>query len=304
MVLTGTYRLNTALSNNPRNVADQATRRLNYNQRQSVYDNLIRRLMPPETISIERRGNSVTLASTRSPQVTFDVDARERVETYPNGRTSRVRASFSGDQLTVVSNGDRACSRPLSVVPVPGDVVGRRQPVKLTSHLCPGLLGAIIEPVIAHESVYEPPLLEHHPRVHLSRLVAIEALLQLIGSGLEIGDQFVDIVFSFCVIETAAVKRVRQQVAETVCPRFKLPDELSHVCVAVAICALTLRLRPGHQTEARERTDNHHSDYSFYFLHYFFFLLKSFVMPRPAKQRDQPHYFLKQSCPRCLSMGE
>jgi hypothetical protein len=107
-MLTGTFRLNAATSNNPRTVADNAIRSLNYNQRQRVYDNLVNRLTPPEMISIERHSNSVTLASTRSPQVTFDVDGREHMETYPNGRSSQVRASFFGNQLKVVSNGDRA----------------------------------------------------------------------------------------------------------------------------------------------------------------------------------------------------
>lgn len=67
-MLTGTYRLNATMSNDPRRVAEDATRRLGYNQRQRIYDNLINRLTPPETIAIERRGQSVTLASTRSPQ--------------------------------------------------------------------------------------------------------------------------------------------------------------------------------------------------------------------------------------------
>lgn len=122
-MLTGTFRLNAAMSNDPRNVADNATRYLSYTQRQRVYDNLVNRLTPPEMLSIERRGQSVTLASTRSPQVTFDVDGRERMETYPNGRASRVRANFYGGQLTVVSNGDRANDFTATFVPVNG---GRR----------------------------------------------------------------------------------------------------------------------------------------------------------------------------------
>jgi hypothetical protein len=117
-MLTGTYRLNTAMSNEPRTVAETATGSLNYNQRQRVYDNLVRRLTPPDMLSIERRGQSVTLASTRSPQVTFDVDGRERVETYPNGRTSRVRADFSGNQLKVIANGDRANDFTATFMPV------------------------------------------------------------------------------------------------------------------------------------------------------------------------------------------
>ncbi|MBD0373493.1 MAG: hypothetical protein ICV60_21850 [Pyrinomonadaceae bacterium] len=117
-MLTGTFRLNSAISNDPRNIADNATRYLSYNQRQRVYDNLVNRLTPPEMLSIERRGAQVTLASTRSPQVTFEVDGRERAETYPNGRASRVRANFSASQLVVVSNGDRANDFTATFMPV------------------------------------------------------------------------------------------------------------------------------------------------------------------------------------------
>lgn len=106
-MLTGTFRLNTMMSDNPRIVADNATRNSGYLDRQTIYNNLVNRLTPPEIIAIERRGNMVMLASSRTPQVSFDVDGRERVETYPDGRTTRVRANFSGSALKVVSNGDR-----------------------------------------------------------------------------------------------------------------------------------------------------------------------------------------------------
>ena len=117
-MLTGTYRLNAITSNNPRTVADNATRSLPYNQRQNISENLINRLTPPEMLSIERRGSTVMLASTRSPQVTLDVDGREHAETYPNGRASSVRASFSGNQLMVVSNGDRANDFTVTFMPM------------------------------------------------------------------------------------------------------------------------------------------------------------------------------------------
>jgi hypothetical protein len=107
-MLTGTFRLNRARSNNPQTVADNATRSLPYSERQLVHNNIIDKLTPPEMIAVERRGASVTLASSRTPQVTFDVDGRERTETYPNGRVSRVVASFNGGMLKVVSNGDQA----------------------------------------------------------------------------------------------------------------------------------------------------------------------------------------------------
>ena len=106
--LTGTYRLDTSRSADVRQAADNATRSLPVSQRQRVYDSLVRRLDPPETLAIERRGSSVTIASSRAPQISFVADGREHVETTPNGRTVRVRASFSGDQLNIVRTGDRA----------------------------------------------------------------------------------------------------------------------------------------------------------------------------------------------------
>lgn len=117
-LITGTFRLNTTTGNNARTVAQNATRNLNYNERQRVYNNLVARLEAPEMIAIERRGNNIALASTRSPQVTFDVDGRERVETYPNGRASRVRATFNNERLTVMSNGDRVNDFTATFMPI------------------------------------------------------------------------------------------------------------------------------------------------------------------------------------------
>jgi hypothetical protein len=106
--LTGTFRLDTSRSANVQQAADNATRNLPASRRQRVYDSLIRRLDPPETLAIERRGSNVTIASTRAPRISFLADGREHVETTPSGRTVRVRASFSGDQLNITRTGDRA----------------------------------------------------------------------------------------------------------------------------------------------------------------------------------------------------
>jgi uncharacterized protein YcfJ len=105
--LTGTYRINSSQGDNARNAVDAATRNLSLAERQRVYDVLLRRLDPPQMLAIDRRGNSVTIASTRAPQINFVADGREQVETAANGRTVRVRASFSGDTLNVVRSGDR-----------------------------------------------------------------------------------------------------------------------------------------------------------------------------------------------------
>lgn len=106
--LTGTFRLNTSRGDDARRVVDEATRTLSAAERQRVYDNLLRRFDPPQMLAIDRRGDSVTIASTRAPQINFVADGREQVETAPGGRSVRVRASLSGDALTITRTGERA----------------------------------------------------------------------------------------------------------------------------------------------------------------------------------------------------
>jgi len=106
--LTGTFRLNSSRGDDVRTAVDNATRNLSLAERQRVYDSLLRRLDPPQMIAIDRRGNSITIASTRAPQINFVADGREQVETTNGGRTVRVRSSLSGDTLTITRTGERA----------------------------------------------------------------------------------------------------------------------------------------------------------------------------------------------------
>lgn len=104
--LTGTFRLDSSRSDNPRDVADRVTRSLSKNERQNVHDRIIARLESPEMLAIERRGSTLTMASSLAPQSTFEADGVERQEQL-NGRISRVTATLRGDQLTVRSTGYR-----------------------------------------------------------------------------------------------------------------------------------------------------------------------------------------------------
>jgi len=106
--LTGTYRIAPTQSDDARRAVDDATRNLSLAERQRVYDSLLRRLDPPQMLAIDRRGTSVTIASTRAPQISFVADGREQVETTQSGRTVRVRAQIVGDQLSISRSGDRA----------------------------------------------------------------------------------------------------------------------------------------------------------------------------------------------------
>lgn len=106
-VLTGTYRLDASRSDDPREAASRATQSLPYRDRQRVSDEVTARLEAPDQMAIEVRGRRVTIASSRAPQISFDADGSERVEQTQDGRNIRARATLSGDQLIVSSNGDR-----------------------------------------------------------------------------------------------------------------------------------------------------------------------------------------------------
>jgi hypothetical protein len=104
--LTGTYQLDRSRSDDARDAADRATRNLPASSRQRIYDSLTARLEAPDQIAIDRRGRTVTIVSTRAPQITFDADGVQRVEQTSSGRSLRTRAILNGDQLNVSVLGD------------------------------------------------------------------------------------------------------------------------------------------------------------------------------------------------------
>ena len=105
--LTGTYQLDAARSDDPRRTAEQASRAASADQRQRTYENLLSRLESPEMIAIERRGSSVSMASTQGPQVNFEADGRNQSETWSGGRTINTLVTFEGERLRVATTGDR-----------------------------------------------------------------------------------------------------------------------------------------------------------------------------------------------------
>jgi YMGG-like Gly-zipper len=104
--LTGTYQLESSRGDDPGRAVEQATRTLPSNQRQGAYQRLMNRLNAPETIAIDRKENSVTMASSRGQRVTFEADGQVRTEQRRAGRTVNTRATLYGDQLVVTTTGD------------------------------------------------------------------------------------------------------------------------------------------------------------------------------------------------------
>jgi YmgG-like glycine-zipper protein len=116
--LTGTYRLDQARSDNPATVADRVTRGLSGGEQQRRRNVILRRLEAPESLAIERRGRTVTIASSRAPQITFEADGREQTEQTRNGRSMRTRTTLSGDQLTISYAGDRSSDFQVTFLPI------------------------------------------------------------------------------------------------------------------------------------------------------------------------------------------
>ena len=104
--LNGTFRLDSSRSDNARDVADRETRDLSTDERQAVSDRVFTRLESPELLAIERRNLTISIASSRAPQSTFEADGVEREEQV-NGRTTRSSAILHGDQLVVKTTGYR-----------------------------------------------------------------------------------------------------------------------------------------------------------------------------------------------------
>jgi hypothetical protein len=106
--LTGTYRLNTTLSDNVSTVVNRSTSSYTAAQRANVRRNLERRLASPEMIAIDINGRTVEMASTNVPQVTFEADGVARPETNPRGRVITTTATARGNNLEISYVGERA----------------------------------------------------------------------------------------------------------------------------------------------------------------------------------------------------
>lgn len=108
--LTGTYRLNTSQSDDVNAILERTfgnNTSTDANQRQRGRRMMERRLTAPEMLAIEKINQRVTLASSLSPQVSFDADNVSRSEVSSNGRTVNIRAAQTADGLTISYEGDR-----------------------------------------------------------------------------------------------------------------------------------------------------------------------------------------------------
>jgi len=98
--LSGTYQLDASKSDMLADiVADTGIQ--NTDQRQDLAD----KLLAPDQIAVDVRGNQVTLATSNAPATTFTADGRENTESQPSGGTYRIKATLRGQVLTITSLG-------------------------------------------------------------------------------------------------------------------------------------------------------------------------------------------------------
>ena len=107
--LTGTYRLNAAQSDNVPDAVEQAINHANYDasQHDRLHQNLERRLISPETLTLEKRGQQVTMSSANNLPVILAADGIKRIETSPNGRSVTTSITATSRDLTINYEGDR-----------------------------------------------------------------------------------------------------------------------------------------------------------------------------------------------------
>ncbi len=97
--LSGTYDIDRGRSENIDDVVSDTN--LGNDQQQDLKS----KLEAPEQIALDIRGSQVTLATTNASPVNFIADGRDKVEKDAQGRTIRLRATLSGNVLTVASLG-------------------------------------------------------------------------------------------------------------------------------------------------------------------------------------------------------
>ena len=103
--LTGVYRIDVASSDKLYSVVAGASSNLPFGEQQRFFMDLAVRLTPPDMLAIERRGRTISIASSRAPRISFDADGVTHTERAADGHLIRTRATINGDQLRVNTSG-------------------------------------------------------------------------------------------------------------------------------------------------------------------------------------------------------
>lgn len=99
--ITGTYRLNSDLSDNVDRVVEGSINIYPQARENRIQQRLKNRLVSPEMLAIEKRNTDVTVASSTAPQISFKADGVARTERTAGGQNVTVTASTTYDGVSV-----------------------------------------------------------------------------------------------------------------------------------------------------------------------------------------------------------
>lgn len=120
--LTGVYRIDLENSDKLYSVVAGASSNLPFQEQQRFFIDLAARLTPPDLLAIERRGRTITLASSRAPRLSFEADGvahTERAEAS-DSHPIRTLAALSEGRLTVSTSGGTNDKFTVTFEPVDG----------------------------------------------------------------------------------------------------------------------------------------------------------------------------------------
>jgi hypothetical protein len=104
-LLTGLYRIDVASSDKLYTVVADASTNLPYREQHRFFIDLAVRLTPPDQFSIEQRGRTISIASSRAPRIMFEADGVAHEERAADGNRVLTRAMLNRNQLVVSTDG-------------------------------------------------------------------------------------------------------------------------------------------------------------------------------------------------------
>jgi hypothetical protein len=104
-LLTGLYRIDVAGSDKLYTVVADASTNLPYREQHRFFIDLAVRLTPPDQFSIEQRGRTISIASSRAPRISFEADGVVHAVRAADGHRVFTRALLTRNQLVVNTDG-------------------------------------------------------------------------------------------------------------------------------------------------------------------------------------------------------
>lgn len=159
-LLTGLYRIDVASSDKLYTVVADVSSNLPYREQHRFFIDLAVRLTPPDQFSIEQRGHTISIASSRAPRISFEADGVVHAVRASDGHRVSTRAMFSRNQLLVSTDGSSDDKFSVSFEPIDSGqrlrVVRRIYAKELNE---PVVIQSIYDKVseVAHWGIYGEP---------------------------------------------------------------------------------------------------------------------------------------------------